>query len=151
MPAHGHTRRLHDLDVKQVLQLLPHALRRRMFRIAQPPGIHDRRPGGEKVKDDCAKEAAKLHTAQEISTTAMGYLTGWARGTRPRHPRPAQYRFSSHRWAPEPRGRGHQGEPGRGAERVSRVRVKVVGVSGEELPDEPESEDDAPLVGVLMQ
>ena len=142
--------RMHELDVTQVLQLLPNALRRRMFRLDQPQGLHARRPGGHDVKKDCAKKARELHAAKEISTTAMGYLTGWAAGTRPRHPRPAQYAFLSHRWAPEPRGLGRQHAGPGAAERRQRVRVSVVGVSGQALPAEPESEDDAPLVGVMV-
>ena len=142
--------RMHELHVTQVLQLLPNALRRRMFRIDQPQGLHERRPGGHDVKDKCRKKAVELHAAQEISTTAMGYLTGWAAGARPRHPRPTQYAFLNHRWAPEPRGLGRQHAGPNAGERRQRVRVSVVGVSGQALPPEPESEDDAPLVGVMV-
>jgi hypothetical protein len=82
--------RMHDLDVKQVVQVLPNALRRRMFRTDQPHGLHERRAGGVDVKKKCHREASKLHAAKEISATAVGCLTGWAAGTRQRHPRPAQ-------------------------------------------------------------
>ena len=142
--------RMHHLHVTQVLQLLPNALRRRMFRLDQPQGLHARRPGGNDVKKDCHKKAMELHAANEISTTAMGYLTGWAAGTRLRHPRPAQYEFLSHRWAPEPRGFARQHAGPAAGERMKRLRVSVVGVSGQALPAEPESEDDAPLVGVMV-
>ena len=139
--------RMHDLDVKQVVQVLPNALRR----IDQPHGLHERRAGGVDVKKKCHREASKLHAAEEISTTAMGYLTGWAAGTRPRHPRPAQYRFLGHRWAPEPRGLRHQhAGPGGREGQMNRIRVAAVGVSGETLPADPESEDDTPLVGVVV-
>ena len=142
--------RMHHLHVTQVLQLLPNALRRRMFRLDQPQGLHARRPGGNDVKKDCHKKAMELYAANEISTTAMGYLTGWAAGTRLRHPRPAQYEFLSHRWAPEPRGFARQHAGPAAGERMKRLRVSVVGVSGQALPAEPESEDDAPLVGVMV-
>ena len=143
--------RMHDLHVMQVVQLLPNALRRRMFRLDQPQGLHARWPGGHDVKKDCHKKAIELHAAKEISTTAMGYLTGWAAGTRPRHPRPAQYTFLSHRWAPEPRGLGRQHVGPSAGDRRQRVRVSVVGVSGQALPPDPESEDDTPLVGVMFR
>ena len=140
--------RLHDLDVKQVVQVLPAALRTRVFRLPQPRGLCTRRAVPREVREKCARTATNLHIAREISTTSLAYLTGWSRSTRARQPRPADYKFLNHHWLPEPRVASNQHVHQRGDVQMQRVRLSIVGVSGQPLPRDPESEDDAPLVEI---
>jgi len=52
--------RMHSLRISQIICVLPEHMRRRMFRIPSPRGLHPRRPGGEAVKAKCAKVATAL-------------------------------------------------------------------------------------------
>ncbi len=135
--------RMHSLEVSQVLLALPAGMRRRMLRRPQPLGLHPRRPGGEAVKAKVAKVALELGELQVISPLAKDYLVDWARGIRPRCPRPLEYSFLRHRWQPEARGPGR--EPLRhdgGSGRVRAVRLSIVGISGRASPDSAEEEAD---------
>jgi hypothetical protein len=139
--------RMASLRVSQVIALVPAALRRRMLRCPQPQGIHSRRPGGDDVKAKCARVANKLLRERVISADANKYLTGWAAGTLPREARPLRYAFLQHRWRPDERGRPREDmRYDGGVGRPPCVRVSILGVSGEPLPDNEDDEDNAELV-----
>ena len=137
--------RMHSAEVSQVLWLLPAANRRRMLRRNKPLNVAPRRDGGEDVKAKVARKAEVLFGQGEISLQAKDYLVQWSSGTRPRAPRPESYSLLSHRWQDEPPWSGKA----TGAKQldVKHVRVAILGISGQPLPDEPEEmEDEAPLI-----
>ena len=123
-------------DVQQ-LQQLP----------LQPAGKHERRPASDQDRQKVSDAANAAHQAGAIGDAARDYLMQWAQGTRRRAPRPAQYRFLTHRAnlaiAPPP---AILRIPLPGAPRP--VRIVPLGGVGV-LADDPEGADDAdpgPLV-----
>ena len=137
--------RMHSAEVSQVLWLLPAANRRRMLRRNKPLNVAPRRDGGEDVKAKVARKATALFDQGEISLQAEDYQVQWSSGTRPRAPRPESYSLLRHRWQDEPPWSGKA----TGAKQldVKHVRVAVLGISGQPLPDEAEEmEDEAPLI-----
>ncbi len=136
--------RMASLRVAQVACLLPAARRARMERLPQPRGHHPRRAGGGAVKAKMARVAEELSAERVISEEARAYLVEWATGLRVRQPRPLRYNFLDHRWAERPAGAAREAlthDGGSGELRV--VRVRLLGVHGAPLPEDPEEEEDA--------
>ena len=72
---------------------------------------------------------------------AHHYLVQWAKGRRPRQPRPSSYPFLQHRWHHEDSERGQAARlPASSANRP--VRAAILGISGHVLPDTAEGEAD---------
>ena len=143
--------RMASLRVAQVTVVVPACLRRRILRNPQPRGNHPRRPGGADVKNKCVRVAQQLLREKVISEAAANYLQGWAQGTRGREARPPSYSFLRHRWCPTNPGLPREDARYSGGDgRAPCVRVAILGVSGEPLPnaEEEHGEDDAPWVAL---
>ncbi len=92
-----------SLEVSQIVLMVPEAERPNLRSMPlQPIGTHDRRPASDKDRKKVRDAALNAMAAGAISAKACDYLVQWARGTRPRHPRPVRYEFLSHRIQPRP-------------------------------------------------
>ena len=121
--------RMHHHKACQALTLLP-TDSRQTFSV-QPTGSHERRKGGQAVKDKIVQKAQNAHTVGAISEAARSYLVDWGQGTRRRAKRPDAYEFLH--W----RHQGLSGAIGQGgghpeiAQAVSRPGARSVRAGGE--------------------
>ena len=137
---------MHSLNVSQVVRVFPAALSNRLFRRPEPEGLRPRRAGGEEIKKAMAKTAEAFCDEGVIGTSARDYLVQWAEGRRPRQPRPSSYPFLQHRWQHEDPTQGQAARlPASSANRA--VRVAILGMSGQVLPDTAEGEADGGELG----
>jgi len=142
--------RMASPEPQQLLRLIPVATCNAMV-ATQPSGYHTRRAGGEAVKAKVARVAQALFEKNVISAVARDYLVGWARGTRDRAKRPAQYSFLDHRPGALDLPAEGLRRPPRQAE-AQRVEVRVRGVDGQALPmAQPDDANDDAEPGELVE